>query len=458
MAKPILLSRAKTKTPTQQSAPAPEKKPAKKAVVRASSTRATTSGSGELVKAMAECTAAYAGAVRRADTSPLFNCIPTGAFALDYALMGGIPEGLATLLFGREGSGKTTVAIRQVREMQQKYPDSMVLWVDAERTFDPQWAELHGVDLKRLHIVEPDDGQQAIDIVTRFSHVLDCVGIIVDSIPALIPKALNERSAYDVSIAELARIVGILCSKTTSSWAVERKRGHYVTNIYINQLRSAMNARLAHATHQPGGHQLQYFVTTRIKLTGREVLSNEVKKKELEAHGLAVAEDKKDKAASTPEFVEHTFDITKAKIGSSMRAGDFRMNVNPAHPLLGIGEYDNAQLVMLFAKRVGMLRGAAGHYYLHGVTNVEAVSGNADTEFRKFSDMNRWLCENKSAGIVAQRLLIGALRLYQRKPVLPPDKYLLGRVLDVDMALASEFSGSAVSDVVREEGEGDGEG
>lgn len=409
---------------------------------RARATNVTTSVErGELAAALREVNTAYPNTVRRASLIQRFNCIPTGAFALDYALQGGIPEGLGTIFFGWEGSGKTTVSIGTVREMQKKHPDKMVLWVDAERTFDREWAARHGVDIDRCYVVEPDTGQQAIDIITRFHDVMECCGIVVDSIPALVSAEILRKSASDATMAELARMCGVMCSKSTAAWATQRKRGHYVTMVIINQLRDKIgsNSRLP-SFSQPGGHQLQYFVTTRIKLTGREVLSSELKKADATQYGLLVPdENEKSSSSSTPEFIEHTFHITKAKIGASMRKGDFRMNVNPQNPMLSVGQYDDAKIAMLFAKRVGLLQGSAGRYTLYGVT----AEGQT---FRTFLDMEQWLCKNPRDLLTLKQILIAALRLSKESSPLPEDGYLLEHVDERSPILgpAHAFAGSAV--------------
>ena len=389
---------------------------------------------------MREINEAYAGTVRRGSLIQRFNCIPTGAFALDYALQGGIPEGLATLLYGWEGSGKTTIAIRTVREMQRKHPNKMVLWVDAERTFDREWAQRHGVDLERLYVLEPDHGQQAVDIIARFHEVMECCGIVVDSIPALVSQKVLDKSASDATVGELARLCGIMCSKSTAAWAKERKRGHFVTMLLINQLRSKIGVMYGSPYSQPGGHQLQYFITTRIKLTGREVLSSELKKADRQAlHMPDAGEDGNGKSASTPEFVEHSFDITKAKIGASMRKGEFRMNVNPQNPLLAVGEYDDAKIAMLFAKRVGLLQGSAGRYFLYGVSTESEV-------FRTFADMEVWLCRNPDKLLLLRQILIASLRVSKQSSALPDDSYLLAHVEpDAEfLEPAQQFAASAV--------------
>lgn len=296
-----------------------------------------------LDQVMAEAGTRYSkNTIRNASVIPQFLHIPTNIFTLDMALHGGVPETLITMFYGWESSGKTTVAMRVAGEAQRKYPDRKVVFIDAEGTFSPVWAKAHGVDLERLIIVQPETGEQAVDIADAVLRATDTSLVILDSLPALMPTKELEKSAEDATVALQARLVGLFMRKATNALIEARKEGLSPTLLVINQWRSKI-AMMGDTRNLPGGNALKFFVSARVELLNKEFLG------------------KDEHDVETVDYNEHSFRITKNKTGVGIRTGEFHMIRNPSHHL-GQGFIDEARTVLTYAKKFGVFTGGGASW------------------------------------------------------------------------------------------------
>lgn len=201
--------------------------------------------------------------------------IPTGSLTLDLALgVGGYPRGRIIEIFGPESSGKTTLAIHAMAEAQKL--GGLCAIVDAEHAFDRFYAEELGVDLSRLWISQPDNGEQALDIVEDLvrSAALDLV--VVDSVAALTPKAEIDGEMGENKIGLQARLMSQALRKLAS--AVNKSR---TTVIFINQLREKIGVMYGSPETTTGGNALKYYASVRLDIRkstaikdGEEILGN----------------------------------------------------------------------------------------------------------------------------------------------------------------------------------------
>lgn len=341
------------------------------------------------------------GTIHSARHTPPITYLHSGVFSLDYALYGGIPEGFATQIYGLQSSGKTTLAYRYVASALGKYPEKSVMWLDLEGTFDPDWATQNGVaDLDRLFIAKPDTGELAVDIAEAAMNSLETSLVVVDSVPALIPFKTVEESAQKDHIAATAKLVGKLCSRVTQSWTKEKKRGHYVTVIFINQFRTNIGQLYGDPRILPGGRQLQYIPSVSI----------EVKNKENRGKG--------ENENGMVEFNEHSFSITKAKVPTATRVGEFNIVTSVYNPL-GIGSVDDYSTVIAKAKSSGLITGGGKSWKCPTVTQ---------DVFGKLSDIQELLIANADAFLHLKRTIILAERQRRNMPALPKDNFLIGYV------------------------------
>lgn len=186
--------------------------------------------------------------------------IPTGCLSLDVALgVGGIPRGRVTEIFGPEASGKTTLALHVVAEAQKA--GGTAAFIDAEHALDPQRAAMVGVDLDGLLISQPDNGEQALEIVETLirSNAVDV--IVIDSVAALVPRAEIEGDMGDSMMGVQARLMSQALRKL--SGAISKSK---TAIIFTNQLRQKIGVVFGNPETTPGGLALKFYSSIRIDL------------------------------------------------------------------------------------------------------------------------------------------------------------------------------------------------
>ena len=194
--------------------------------------------------------------------------VPTGSISLDIALgLGGVPKGRIVEIYGPESSGKTTVALHMVAEVQKR--GGIAGFIDAEHALDPVYAKNIGVDIDNLYISQPDFGEQALEITETMvrSGAIDI--IIVDSVAAIVPKAEIDGEMGDSHVGLQARLMSQALRKLT---AVISKSNCIV--IFINQLREKIGVMFGNPETTTGGRALKFYSSVRMDVRKIDTLKN----------------------------------------------------------------------------------------------------------------------------------------------------------------------------------------
>jgi len=256
--------------------------------------------------------------------------VPTGSIGLDLALgVGGLPRGRVVEIFGPESSGKTTLALHAIAEVQRQ--GGVAAFVDAEHALDPTYARRLGVSLADLLISQPDTGEQALEIAEQLVRSGACDLVVVDSVAALVPKAEIEGEMGDPHMGLQARLMSQAMRKLAA--VVSRNQAIVV---FINQIRMKIGVVFGNPETTTGGNALKFYASVRLDI--RRI--GQVKEGEQVVGSRTRVKVVKNKVA--PPFREAEFDVRH-----------------------GVGVDRHAEVVDLAVER-GLLEKSGSHFALDG--------------------------------------------------------------------------------------------
>ena len=198
--------------------------------------------------------------VRLGDSTRMrVETIPTGALTLDIALGGGLPKGRVIEIYGPESSGKTTLALHAISEVQKS--GGIAAFVDAEHALDPTYASALGVDIENLLVSQPDTGEMALEIVDQLVRSVAVDIVVIDSVAALVPRAEIEGDMGDSHMGLQARLMSQALRKITGNIG---KSG--CTVIFLNQLRQKIGVTYGNPETTTGGNALKFYASVRLDI------------------------------------------------------------------------------------------------------------------------------------------------------------------------------------------------
>jgi recombination protein RecA len=208
------------------------------------------------------------GIGQRGGNWPDAERIPVDIFPFDYATGGGIPRGRCTMFYGKEGSTKSLTLYRALAQVQ-KTGETGVL-IDAEHVYDTSWAKRTGVNTAKLIVIQPDNGEQAVDAAEAMMYASDVGMVGIDSVAAIVPNNEIESSASKQQVAGNALLLTKFTRKMVSALTREAKNSHRPALVLVNQIRYKLGVMYGDPENMPGGEALKFMTSLRVRFYGTD--------------------------------------------------------------------------------------------------------------------------------------------------------------------------------------------
>lgn len=307
--------------------------------------------------------------------------IPTGIFALDLSMGGGIPENRMSIFFGPEGSTKSMLAQLVVAQAQRKYPDLTPVYFDVEHTLTTDRAKILGVDLDRWVPITPDSAEEVIDMSEEFLYAPDISVVVVDSLAAMIAERELKQEASTDNVGGTTMAIGKLYRKSARALGQARRDGRKATVLWINQVRSRIGG-YGNPETMPGGHAIRFGSSMSVRMYGKDVRDGDVSKE-------------------LPAFKKVSTVIKKTKVPIVNTNSEFHIALlDNDKANLRIGQTDDTSVIMSYLKSYDLLESKAKGYALTWADTGEVQ------EFRVQKDIKQALVRDADFAARVRKMLV----------------------------------------------------
>jgi protein RecA len=277
--------------------------------------------------------------------------IPTGVYPFDLGTGGGVPRGKASIFYGKKSSGKTNLAILTIAMEQKINPHLYCVVIDVEKSYDPVWWALLGVDIDRLIVLKPTWGEEAVDMFEAMLNADDVSIILFDSLGSILTKNEDANSAEKAAVGGASKLIGTLMRKCLVGLTRAEANGRYPTPIFINQVRTKIGQMFGDPEYQPGGATLEHASGLTCRIYGKEKLDKTI------SEALACYKE------TAVTIMKHRVPIVSKNIVYDMQMLPF--NDNPA------GYVESWATLSGFLKDFGLIQQGKNKWSLHDVVSLE---------------------------------------------------------------------------------------
>lgn len=263
--------------------------------------------------------------------------LPSGIFQFDLATGGGIPMGRISVIYGPESSMKTTLSLKLIAQMQQRYPSKRCVFVDAEGHFDPVWATKMGVNVEVLGYAIPPSAEKMVDMVEGLLYAKDLGLVVIDSLAALTTQKELDSDAEKALVGSGALLINKFYRKSSRALGMAKMEGLFPTMICINQIRYKIGVMYGNPETMPGGPSFKFASSLTVRVYGKDLIEKSIN-------------------PSLPAFKEIKCVIQKYKVPIVSQNCEFKMALLPtAYYGLKVGGVYEWNTILHYAKTLGFI-------------------------------------------------------------------------------------------------------
>lgn len=296
--------------------------------------------------------------------------LPTGIFALDLAIGGGLPQGRAAVIYGPKASMKTTLALKLIAQAQRLLPDKRAAFFDVEGHLDQEWAETFGVNWGDLLVVRPESGEQCVDMFEAMTMADDVSVLVLDSIAALVTTTELDKSAEQANVGTQGLLINKLYRKMGHALNENQRIGNMPIPIFINQIRYKMAVMYGSPETMPGGPSInEYLSSMTLRVRGEDIYLK--------------------KTDGLPAYKKIHVTVNKWKVPILSKNSEYSIALRDLPELnLKQGDSPSWNTVLIYLKKLGLLLQVKDGWELQAlVAGVKIVFATQDDMKQRYQDM-----------------------------------------------------------------------